>query len=206
MSVAFPDVSAAILAGGRSTRMGRDKATLPVGDATATKRLIELAAPLASETMLVEATPRDEEIEGARRIVDLVPESGPLGGTHAALAACRTDRLVVLSCDLLLLDAGSLAAALSTSPASSALVPTIQGIRQTQLVVYRVADALPVASWLVRRRADLPKSALSIRRLAAELDADELPLERTPRFDPAALTNVNTPEEYERVSRLLGEK
>ncbi|MBD3410691.1 MAG: NTP transferase domain-containing protein [Ignavibacteriales bacterium] len=206
MSVAFPDVSAAILAGGRSTRMGRDKATLPLGDATAAKRLIELAAPLASETMLVEATPRDEEIEGARRIVDLVPESGPLGGTHAALAACRTDRLVVLSCDLLLLDAASLAAALSTSPASSALVPTIQGIRQPQLVVYRVADALPVASSLVRRRADLPKSALSIRRLAAELDADELPLERTPRFDPASLTNVNTPEEYERVSRLLGEK
>lgn len=206
MSVAFPDVSAAILAGGRSTRMGRDKATLPLGDATAAKRLIELAAPLASETMLVEATPRDEEIEGARRIVDLVPESGPLGGTHAALAACRTDRLVVLSCDLLLLDAASLAAALSKSPASPALVPTIQGIRQTQLVVYRVADALPVASWLVRRRAELPKSALSIRRLAEELDADELPLERTPRFDPAALTNVNTPEEYERVSRLLGEK
>lgn len=206
MNASFPDVTAAILAGGRSTRMGRDKATLPLGDATAAERLIELASPLAAETLLVEASPRETEFKGASRVADLVPGLGPLGGAHTALDACATDRLAVLSCDLLLLDEPSLATALSASFASPALVPTIDGIRQPQLVVYRTAAALPVAASLVRRRASLPSGEISIRRLLAELGADELPVEQCARFDPLALTNVNTPEEYDRALELRGKE
>ena len=79
-------VEIAILAGGRSTRMGRDKARLRLGSLTFLGQIKQTAAQLGLPIRVI------------RR--DLVPACGPLGGVLTALKKSRADAVLFLSCDM----------------------------------------------------------------------------------------------------------
>jgi molybdopterin-guanine dinucleotide biosynthesis protein A len=88
-----------ILAGGRSRRMGRDKAQLPAGDGTLIDHLARRLAPVVDET-LVAGGPESARLAGARRIDDRYQGLGPLAGIHAGLLEARFSRVWVVACDL----------------------------------------------------------------------------------------------------------
>lgn len=93
--------SAAVLAGGRGTRMGgMDKARIRIGDST----LIEHAvASMKSkfEDIIIAGRPGNRtEIPGARTLCDLIPGCGPLSGLHAALSASESRWLWLTACDM----------------------------------------------------------------------------------------------------------
>src|SRR3954463_4914198 len=90
--------SAAILAGGRSTRFGgRDKSALIVDGRTILDRQLAALTPLTDDVMIVGggAAPAPH-----RYVADSVPGGGPLGGLHAALTAARGDTLFLAACDM----------------------------------------------------------------------------------------------------------
>ena len=83
-------MSAAVLAGGKSSRMGRDKAALPFGGGTLlTYQARKLRALGVKELLLSGAA---EAVPGARLVPDLLPGRGPLGGLHACLSAAAWRR------------------------------------------------------------------------------------------------------------------
>jgi molybdopterin-guanine dinucleotide biosynthesis protein A len=88
-----------ILAGGRSRRMGRDKAQLPVGDGTLIDHLGRRLAPVVDET-LVAGGPESAQPAGARWIDDRYRGMGPLAGIHAGLLEARFPLVWVVACDL----------------------------------------------------------------------------------------------------------
>lgn len=97
-------VAGFILAGGRSTRFGRDKALAEVGGVPMLAHMIELLRRCAKEVKLI-AAPRNYAGFGAEIVVDRWPGEGPLGGIITALeyaangdAAC--DWNLILSCDM----------------------------------------------------------------------------------------------------------
>ena len=99
------DVCAVILAGGKSSRMGRDKASLMLGNETFLQRIAaeldacgfrEKYVSLGSGT--VEKT--GIHIPGGWAVIrDRFRDCGPLGGIHAALSACRAEWALFVSCD-----------------------------------------------------------------------------------------------------------
>jgi molybdopterin-guanine dinucleotide biosynthesis protein A len=95
-----PAVTAVVLVGGRSTRMGRDKATFvpnPRDGRTLTTMVLDALSPLAHVALLA-----GREIPGADvpAVPDQYPDAGPLGGIASALAEVRTDLAVVAACDM----------------------------------------------------------------------------------------------------------
>src|SRR5438093_5035702 len=80
--------SLVILAGGRSRRMGRDKAGLPAGGGTLVEHLAQRLRPVVDETIVAGGS-ATLEFAGVRRIDDHHPGSGPLAGMHAGLLAAR---------------------------------------------------------------------------------------------------------------------
>jgi len=92
------DVSAFILAGGKSTRMGRDKAFVTIEGRSLLERVLEIAR----------AVTRDVDIVGdpaqyaafAPTITDVFPGCGPLGGIHAALKASDHELNLILAVDV----------------------------------------------------------------------------------------------------------
>ena len=118
--------SAAILAGGRSTRMGRDKAFLPSLN-TGIPLIAHQAALLRSlgtDDLLISGQAGvDYGIPGARVVTDAVADCGPLSGLAAVIAAAHHTRVLVVAVDLPQLTAAYLKKILAAGHGSIGVVP-----------------------------------------------------------------------------------
>jgi len=92
-----PQITAFVLAGGRSTRMGRDKAFIEFGGSMLLERAIALAKSAADDVFLI--GPKVQLQAYGRVRQDQFPGQGPLAGIHAALRATSTDRNLILAVD-----------------------------------------------------------------------------------------------------------
>lgn len=95
-----------ILAGGRSTRFGSDKARAPFHGQPLILHVANVVARFATRCTVVAAVPDQYADLGLPTIADSTPNAGPLGGLIRAFSDLRDeDRLLLVSCDLVVLDA-----------------------------------------------------------------------------------------------------
>jgi molybdopterin-guanine dinucleotide biosynthesis protein A len=167
-------VDAYILIGGRSHRLGRDKASALLGGATLAQRAyrtVSEALP-ASRIAFVAGYETQFAIEaiaaGGRFIFDLITDRGPLGGLHAALADAQTPWIFVLACDypFVTLDlVRSIAKQISND--HGAAVPMQQdGRLQPLCAFYKVQMARP----LVQQIIDRPRVPPPLHEVVADLN------------------------------------
>jgi molybdopterin-guanine dinucleotide biosynthesis protein A len=119
-------LSAGILAGGRSTRMGRDKAFLPMppDGAPLISRQAKLLSQVGCDELLISGRPGVAyRVPGARVVTDPVPASGPLAGLVALLSAARNPWVLVIAVDLPHLTASYLEKLLAASQGTTGIVP-----------------------------------------------------------------------------------
>lgn len=190
------DVSAFVLAGGRSSRMGADKALLRLGE----KTLLEIALRNAS-------TVTDNPVivgEGARYVAygpvveDRFPGCGPLGGIHAALSATVSEWNLVLSVDIPLMSASFLRWLVDTAGSCDELVcvPRLNGRNEPLCALYR-RPLLPVVEKALRDRQ------YKVDRIFGEAKTRFVPEAeiRAAGYSEEIFRNVNTPEDYEWVQK-----
>ena len=189
-------VAAAVLLGGASERMGRDKARLPVGGVAGATRVARLLAGLFADVLLVggEAPP---DAPG-RRVPDEPGPRCPLRGLVSALAAARAPRVLVVATDLPLLSP-DLLLALVAWPAAAAVVPRTPDGPHPLCALYARDAVLPVA------RAELAAGRLSLAAVLAAVETSWLDGEALRLVDPrgTALFNANHPEDLARAEALL---
>ena len=156
--------AAAVLAGGASRRMGRDKATLAVGGVALAAGVLAAAAAVADPVVLVAPEGHPARRLHARVVTD--PGEGPLAALAAALEALEADHVLVLAGDHPGLAAGLLAHLVALAPRGEA-VACRRGPRLEPLVaVYRRVPALAAA----RARLAGPAGGRSLQGLLADLD------------------------------------
>ena len=93
------DTTGIILAGGKSSRMGADKGLLELGG----KPLITYAFQALSglcTTILISSSSEAYHSFGYQVIEDVFPGIGPMGGIYSALGKSKTEKNLILSCDL----------------------------------------------------------------------------------------------------------
>jgi molybdenum cofactor guanylyltransferase len=117
-------VTAAVLAGGESTRFGSDKALarLPGDTATFLERVVSVARSVADKVVIVAPDRSAYRSLGALIVLDLFPGEGPAGGVLTALREARTEWLLVLSCDQPLIETRDLATLLDGKGMAPVLV------------------------------------------------------------------------------------
>lgn len=129
--------SAVILAGGRSARMGRDKAWLELDGETLLARQMALARGAGAAEILISGRPGVNYSEfGCRVVADLVPGGGPLAGIQAALAGMQGPLLLVLAVDMVHLTVDVLNALLAHCDRDSGAVPEHDGVVEALAAVY----------------------------------------------------------------------
>src|ERR1700730_5378875 len=130
-------IAAFILAGGRSSRMGKDKALLELGGKPLIVRAVELAHRVAADVEIV----GDPEKFGAYGpvVADVYRDRGPLGGIHAALKDTGAEWNLILAVDLPFLTAPFLYYLLQRAQSADAMVtvPSTGGYFQPLCAVYR---------------------------------------------------------------------
>jgi molybdopterin-guanine dinucleotide biosynthesis protein A len=132
------DFAAALLAGGRSRRMGTDKAFLPWQGRPLWEHQLEKLQTLAPSQLLLSCRAEQAfpELQGVTRVHDEQENSGPLAGITACLRVCNTPRLVVLGIDLPLLPAEFLQALTNESTAECGAVVQIKEWFEPLAAVY----------------------------------------------------------------------
>jgi molybdopterin-guanine dinucleotide biosynthesis protein A len=185
-----------LLAGGRSTRMGRDKALLTRAGRTFLEVIADAVRPLASRIVVVG---READACGLPAVPDARPGCGPLAGIETALSTASTRSALVLACDLPFVSTAllELLVARARECADAVVVAEDAGGRMAPLCGVYPTAALEVISRLLDAGERRPRAL-----------AEHVPFRIVPFIDYAALPraplllkNVNTPEDYESVVR-----
>ena len=133
----FPGCSAAILAGGRSARMGTNKALLEVGGRGMLTRTADLLRSLVDEVFLVADDAAPYAALGLPVIPDVHPGHGPVGGIHAAMRHAAQPLVLCVACDMPHLRREMLELLLTAArPGDEALVPRIGDLPEPLLAIY----------------------------------------------------------------------
>ncbi len=191
------DVTAFILAGGKSTRMGTDKAFVEYEGRTLLARALDLARSVTPRVRIVGSPGKFAPF--APVVEDRFCECGPLGGIHAALRASLTELNLMLAVDMPFVSWAFLQFLIGHArgtPGAVALVPFDGEGRQPLCAVYRreFADAAEDALRAGKNRIDSLFDAPRTRVIGRE----EL---ESAGFSRAIFRNLNTPEELEAEKR-----
>jgi molybdopterin-guanine dinucleotide biosynthesis protein A len=191
------DVSAFILAGGKSTRMGADKAFVEYEGRTLLARALDLTRSVVSGVWIVGSKQKFAAL--APVVEDVFRDCGPLGGIHAALLGSLTELNLMLAVDMPFVPRAFLQYLITqarSAPDAVVTVPRSDGGRQPLCAIYRREFAV------VAERA-LQAGQNRIDRLFGEVHNRVIEQEELEGagFSSAMFRNLNTPEELEAEQR-----
>ena len=200
-----------ILAGGRSSRMGVDKAWLAFDGIPLVEHLARRVAPLAGEIVFSTNTPEAYlTLLGAlpvpaHTVADRYPGAGPLAGLQAGLLAAQNELVLALATDMPSVNLALLGYLVAQASDYDVVMPWLPGDESGRL------EAEPLHA--VYRRSCLPALAAHLaaghRRLISflpDVKVRSVSPEECARFDPQfrSFCNVNTPEEWQAAQRYMG--
>jgi molybdopterin-guanine dinucleotide biosynthesis protein A len=183
-------VSAAVMAGGRSRRMGQDKAWLDVGDGRAiVRRVVDVLADVADEVLIVANDGRYGTL-GVRVVPDRFPEGGVLGGIATGVGAATHDRVLIAACDMPFLEPAVFRLLVARCADVDVVMPKVGDDFETLHALYTKA-CLPAME-----RA-LAAGKMRVISFFPDVRVRVLGEEELRAVDPElrSFTNVNTPEE-----------
>jgi molybdopterin-guanine dinucleotide biosynthesis protein A len=189
-----------ILAGGQSRRMGTEKSRLVLDGETFVERIARQLSDVTRSVKIVgdnlnapESSPRNLPVAP-----DVYPGWGALGGVHAALAACSESWALVVACDFPFVRSELFVSLADVREDFEAVAPIQQdGIPQPLCSLYRVEPCLALAEQLIKSGERKPITLLQSVRTRWVLFSELSRLEGADCF----FDNINTPEDYARVSR-----
>ena len=186
-------LTAAVLAGGRSLRMGIDKTLLAVDGEPLVSRVVRVVRSTCEHTLIITNRPDTLAEAGLPAdvpiLADEIAYQGPLGGLATAMAAAEDEWVLAVAADMPHLEPAVIRALWDVREGVDVVMPVGEKGPEPLLALYRVEACLPAA------RAALATGRRRIVALSAGLRVAELPLEALRAVDPdlRSLVNVNTP-------------
>ncbi len=200
MSSSCDPFSLAIIAGGQSRRMGRDKAFVQLGGKSLIQRLLERTADLGqAETLLITNKPAAYAHLQLPMHGDALPGKGSLGGIYTALLNATSEFVLALACDMPFVNGDLLRFMIAQINMDiDIVVPRVDGYPQGLHAIYRKTCTQPI-------REQMEANRLKIIGFYGQMRVCYLDEADYFAFDPLALsfTNLNTPEELAEAQRLL---
>lgn len=191
-------MTAVILAGGQSKRMGRDKLKLTVEGEPLLARTVKRFSAVFPRVLVSTASPERYPELGDIRVYDRYPGAGPLAGLHAALTAAGEDVFLVGG-DMPFADPEKAEKLVTLCGDCDACVLTDEaGRREPLFGCYRY-------SVLEKAEALLGAGQNRMAGLLSELSVREVSLAELGEGADSLLRNLNKPEDYEKLRLELGE-
>jgi len=186
---------ALVLAGGKSQRLGMEKATVRLGGETLLARAIRLARPLGEVWVVGDGRPLAVP-PGVRLVADLLPGKGPLGGLYTGLLLSPSPYAAALGCDMPFIDSQLLGYLLSLATGYDAVVPRVGELLEPLHAVYS-QTCLPVIKEL------LDQGKLSLLEVFPRVKVRYV--EGGELRDTSPFFNINTPHDLEEAEARIKE-
>ncbi|WP_415713724.1 NTP transferase domain-containing protein [Maridesulfovibrio sp.] len=197
----YPDISAAILAGGEGRRMGRtDKSCLKLSGEKLVGRIIRTLDGLCAETFVITRTPENHPDLDLRLVGDIFEARSSLTGIHAALYHAQTGHVFVTACDSPFLNRGLISELLSrVTEEDDVLIPIHpDGFYEPLCAVYS-KRCLPFIE------QNLKNNIFQIIRFFPQVKVRTVETEVLKSKDDKLETfiNINTPDQLDRIRKSL---
>jgi len=195
-------VSVAILAGGQSKRMGRDKALLAAGGQLLIERVINQVKALSDDLFISTNSPEKYAQFGLRCVVDVYPGKAALGGIYSALLAAQHPYVLVVACDMPLLNTALLQYLIDLAPTADAVIPIIDPPHPEALHAVYSKKSIPAVE------THLQKNDLQVLHVFDDISVRYVERKEMAPFDPEFLSfvNVNTPDDLEKFRASLNSR
>ncbi|MBC8336692.1 MAG: molybdenum cofactor guanylyltransferase [Anaerolineales bacterium] len=184
----------AIQAGGKSSRMGQDKALMPFRGRPLIQTVMDRLAPIADEILITTNNPDDYRFLDLPLFRDIRPDRGALGGLYTALSSAKGDLVAVVACDMPfasrpLFDTAS---KLIVESGADVVIPQTEHGYEPLHALYRRETCLPAIE------AALDADQWKVISWFDQVKVRALSVEETAAFNPDGLTfwNLNTPEDF----------
>lgn len=194
------DVSGVILAGGKSSRYGKNKGLVRLNGIPLIERVIKAMQPLFRDLILITNTPDEYAHLGLTMHRDIIKGLGPLGGIYTALCSIPGDAGFFVACDMPALNRGLINHMIEVSADFDVVVPRISGRMETLHAMYGKGCLLAV-----KRLIDA--GGRQVIRFFPEVSVRHIEEEEVLRFDPELISfsNINRPQELRKYQKLLNE-
>lgn len=180
-------ITGIVLAGGHSTRFGSNKALAIWNEQTLLERAVELIRPYCRDVLISGDSPAYENMR-CKKIPDMQPDLGPLGGIYTAFKHTDTPYLLFLTCDMPLMNRSLIERLLTHDPLKEvALWQEIEGTLQLFPSLFS-RNILQLVEGKIRRKE------LSIRSILSEVSFRLIPVRQK---DEKAFLNVNHAEDLD---------
>ena len=188
-------MSVAILAGGQSSRMGRDKSFVELAGKPLIAHVIERLSSLALPIMIIANQPEAYQALGLPVFTDVLPDRSSLGGLYSAIYHSPSDYTLCVACDMPFLNPTLLAYLMSLCTGYDAIVPIIGEHPQGLHAIYRKTCLAPM-------RQRLEQNRLRIRDLFTQINTCWVDEKTVRQYDGDlnSFMNINTPEVLDAVN------
>lgn len=194
------DVSAVVLAGGKSQRLGVDKTLLRLDGVWLLQRIVQQMGTLSTDVLVVANEPQKLASLGVPTVSDREPGVGPLAGIAAGLTAMRSQMGLFVACDMPLLSRPLLRYMIRLAEDADVVIPRNRNETEPLHALYgkNCLDPISVSLEQGRRRVIYFFDRVRVRYV----DPEEVSA-----FDPLGLSlfNINRPEDLARAGQLLSE-
>lgn len=185
-------ITGVILAGGKSSRMGQNKALMHLGEERLIDRVVQVMRAECRDLLLITNSPevyRDLDLPMA---ADVIPDKGSLGGIYSALYHASTPYCLVVACDMPFLNAAVLQYLIAQTPDYDVVIPEIHGEYQPLHAIYHQSCGAAI-------RQRLEANRLKITGFFPDVRVRTVTASEIQPFDPdlLAFENLNTPEEFQ---------
>ena len=198
MQNATPPINGLVLAGGKSERMGFDKGSVNWHGKEQRYYMADMLKPYCNDVYISSRNEQQHDISADyESLPDTFTGLGPYGGILSALREQPDSAWLVVACDLPLLNKETLrhlTANRNSSSIATAYISAFDGFPEPLITIWE-PKSYPVLLSFLAQGYSCPRKVL--------INSD-ITLLNAP--DPEALTNVNTPEELEKVKRILHQK
>jgi molybdopterin-guanine dinucleotide biosynthesis protein A len=190
-------LSAAILVGGESRRMGYNKAFLKIGQSNLVESIVARLKTIFPDVFLIGNDPEPYRSLGLPVIADLYKGCGPLGGIHAALVAANTPYVFITACDVPFLDVQVVAHMAGKVSGYDVVVPKIRGYLEPLCAIYG-KNCLPAIE------SQLKCGQCKVIALFSAVRVNYLEQEEIEKLTAVekAFLNINTPKDMQKAISL----
>ena len=192
------DTTGVILAGGKSRRMGRDKALLELGGKTLIDRVLERFVPLFPELIVVTNDIPRLAPPGATVVSDLLPGAGALGGLYTGLVYASFPRIFICACDMPFVSPAAIEYLLHQADRYDVVLPVFPDGPHPLHAVYGKRCKRPIATRLAA-------GSLRIIDFFPEVRVLEVTRDSLEGVDPElrSVWNLNTPEDLREAEAII---
>ncbi|MES0278824.1 MAG: molybdenum cofactor guanylyltransferase, partial [Dehalococcoidales bacterium] len=156
------DITSIVLAGGKSLRLGRDKATEILNGQSLVKRVVTSLSSLTSDIIVVSGSDKDslglDGYPGLRVVSDVYPGKGPLVGIYSGLTASASSYNLVAACDMPFLNLELIAYLLKETDGYDVVLPRLDNMVEPLHAVYTKSCLAPIEQMI-------KQDTLSVNRL-----------------------------------------